>query len=134
MPNELTIDAPTAEDVFYEIQPNPAGVTPALTVSPAAVSQTVAGCTLTTTLEFYDENLNAWVPASPIPSFAAFVTSVVGATFTIDTEDEATWDDFDEDPTVVKARWITEDPLSETSSRLVEDYFDITVYYKCDAD
>ena len=105
-----------------------AGSTPAVTVAASTVGETGTGCTLTRTVEFFDDATNTWEEYS-VAAAAWATNQQADASFDIQTDAFATYDTSTGPPTTVKARYKSVDTQSLST---VYDPFDITIQYECD--
>jgi len=55
--NVVSLTTPTADQTYTMLA---AGSTPAVTVAASTVGETETGCTLTRTVEFFDDAANTW--------------------------------------------------------------------------
>jgi len=105
-----------------------AGSTPAVTVAASTVGETGTGCTLTRTVEFFDEATNTWEEYS-VAAVAWATNQQADASFDIQTDAFTTYDPSTGPATTVQARYKTVDPISSST---VYDPFEITIQYECD--
>jgi len=105
-----------------------AGSTPAATVAASTVGETGTGCTLTRTVEFFDDATNTWEEFS-VAAVAWATNQQADASFDVQTDAFTTYDPSTGPPTIVQARYKT---VASQSLSTVYDAFSITIQYECD--
>ena len=99
--------------------------------------ETETECPLTRGLQIYNEVSELWIDhATNTGSYPWIDASSVDANynFNVDTENYATYDNENIDPTVFKLRLFVTDPDSHTTNNIIYDEFDVTLKYECDDD
>ena len=123
----------------------PLPLTPSSTAVPQLVYTssfgTADGCTFNLGLDIFDGATETWLTyateyAANNLAYPWIDNASIGAdySFNIVTDDYATYDNENIDPTIFAVRLWVEDPDSVTTSGKIYDYFGITLRYECDDD
>ena len=138
--NQLTLTSASDNgDVTHQMDQD--GTSTATTISQIAFTSTEdeTECPLVRTIEIWLDDSETWLEYDSTDSSHTsgypWITNIVNDSgFDVSTEDYATYDNENIDPTVFQMRQTVADDNSDEDEWKIYDYFEVTLKYECDDD